>query len=56
MKMGWAMTYIMGIPDSITLRVIKRPDWPELNHYGYVIVPYDVEKEQVLEELGPIKV
>ena len=56
MKMGWAMTYIMGIPESITLRIIKRPDWPEPNHYGYVIVPYDVEKEQVVEELGPIKV
>ena len=56
LKLGWAMTYIMGLPESVPMRIIKRPNWPEPEHYGYVCVPYDIEKDHVVKEVGPIKI
>ena len=56
MNLNFAIKYVMSIPDKIAMRVITRENWPEQGQYGYAILPYDLEKEVTLEELGPLKV
>ena len=56
MNLNFAIKYVMSIPDKIAMRVITRENWPEQGQYGYAILPYDIEKETTLEELGPMKV
>lgn len=38
---------LMGIPDSFTLRILERVDFPNKGDFTYVIAPWDLEKDAV---------
>ena len=44
LDLGWAIRYITGIPKDLPVHVVTKSNWPEEGCYGYVCVPYDVEK------------
>ena len=56
LKLSWALTYVMGIPETVDIRLIVRKNWPEENNYSYCTIPYDMEKKTPVEEYGPIKI
>ena len=45
----------MSVPEWVTVRVLGRRDWPETGQYAFAIIPWDVEKETAVEQIGPIK-
>ena len=55
-KLNFALQYIMSIPETMCMRMITRKDWPEENSFAYAIIPYNEEKKQAVEEIGPMKV
>eukprot|EP00747_Dinoflagellata_sp_TGD_P214077 gnl/TRDRNA2_/TRDRNA2_86970_c0_seq2.p1 gnl/TRDRNA2_/TRDRNA2_86970_c0~~gnl/TRDRNA2_/TRDRNA2_86970_c0_seq2.p1 ORF type:complete len:342 (+),score=66.98 gnl/TRDRNA2_/TRDRNA2_86970_c0_seq2:92-1117(+) len=52
----WALKYIMSIPEKMTVRILSRRNWPELNNYAYAAVPFDLENNLALEEMGMLKI
>ena len=56
LNMGWAMMYIMSIPEECTVRLVTRPNWPQENYYCYCTIPYDPLKHVPVESYGPFKI
>lgn len=56
LNLSWALTYVMGIPETVDMRLIVRRNWPEENNFSYCTVPYDSEKKIPVEKYGPIKI
>ena len=54
-KLPIAIKYLMSIPESIDVRICKRENWPEENNYAYMSIPFDVEKNEAVEEIGGMK-
>ena len=55
-NIGFAFKYIMSVPDWVSCRVLGRRDWPEEGQYAFAIIPWDIEKEIPVEQIGPIKI
>ena len=41
---GFALKYIMSVPEWITVRIVGRRDFPEPGQYAFAIIPWDIEK------------
>ena len=46
----------MSIPEWVCGRIATRRDWPEPNNYAFAIIPWDPEKNEAVEQIGPMKI
>lgn len=53
--LSWAVQYLMGVPEWVTGRIVVRRNWPEENMYAFAIIPFDAEKNQPVDQIGPMK-
>ena len=49
LNIPWAVQYVMNIPETYTIRLCRRFNWPAENHYTYTTFPYDEVKQEVVE-------
>lgn len=54
LSLPWAIRYVLSVPPKVCVRIVYRVGWPEPQDYAYVAVPYDSEKNVVLEQMGPM--
>eukprot|EP00933_Yihiella_yeosuensis_P040702 TRINITY_DN3505_c0_g1_i1.p1 TRINITY_DN3505_c0_g1~~TRINITY_DN3505_c0_g1_i1.p1 ORF type:complete len:349 (+),score=77.68 TRINITY_DN3505_c0_g1_i1:22-1047(+) len=52
----WAVRYVMAIPTSMAVRVARRENWPESGDFAYACVPFDLEQNIAVEEMGMLKI
>ena len=52
LNLSWALTYVMGIPEQLDIRLVVRENWPEDGNFSYCTVPYDPEKKIPVESYG----
>merc|ERR1719265_2617251 len=55
MSIPWAIKYIMSLPEEMSMRIVSRENWPEPGDYAYAILPFDLEKNVAVEEMGMLK-
>lgn len=53
MSLPWAVKYIMGFPETFTLHIVTKKDFPSAGAYGYSCVPYDMKTNKNMEKQGP---
>ena len=41
---GFAIKYILSVPEWVCGRVVSRRNWPEENNFAFAIIPWDPEK------------
>ena len=54
--MGMALKYIMSIPEWVCGRLVCRRNWPDEGNFAFAIIPWDSEKNQAVEQIGPMKI
>jgi len=56
MAIPWAVRYITSLPETMAVRCVSRENWPEPGDYAYAIIPFDLEKNMAVEEIGMLKI
>lgn len=55
MTLPWAVRYVMSLPETMCVRIVKRENWPEPGDFAYICAPFDLEKNAAVEEIGMLK-
>lgn len=53
---GFAIKYILSVPQWVCGRIVSRKEWPEPNNFAFAIIPWDPEKNCAVEQIGPMKI
>ena len=54
-KVPFVMRYLMSMPEKIPIRLVTKRDFPAPGDFSYIAVPYDIERNVAIEEVGPTK-
>ena len=54
-KVPFIMKYLKPMPEKIPIRLVTRRDFPAPGDFSYIVVPYDIENNVAIEEVGPTK-
>ena len=54
-KVPFIMKYLKPMPEKTPLRLVTRRDFPAPGDFSCIVVPYDIENNVAIEEVGPTK-
>ena len=54
-KVPFIMKYLKPMPEKTPLRLVTRRDFPAPGDFSCIVVPYDIENNVAVEEVGPTK-